>query len=242
MAPLTTLPAFVALAILSNGLLFVLAGGLLHRAYYVKRASEAHLWRIQSDKPLPTREEMKAKLRAVLPNMLAFNGIIGIALWAVFNGYSRVVFDTSAYGLPLLVFTSFLPPVIFHVLAFLVHRLYHTAFFFKHIHYVHHKARTPTFVDGLAMHPIEVVTSALVLVSPAFIVPVHIAAFGLYLTLVGVHELLDHSGIRLQIFPMSASTHHDEHHRVVRRCYAQTFTWLDDLFGTGLEEKKRGSV
>lgn len=231
---LTTLPLFIVFAIVSNGVLFVVLGGALHHAFYVRRADRAHEWRVQPDKPLPTREEMRAKLRAVVPNLVLFNAVVGAALWAIANGYSQVVFDTQRYGAPLLVVTGLLLPVTFHLLAFALHRAYHEPFLFKHIHWVHHKARTPVFIDGLGMHKIEVVTSALTLVAPAFILPTHIAAFALYMTAVGIHELLDHSGIKMRLWPMSPSQHHDEHHRAVKRCYAQTFTFLDDVLGTGM--------
>ena len=228
------LALFVAGTIVANGLLFLLSGGALHYAFYVRRADTAAQWRIQPARPMPTRDDLATKLRFVLPSLVIFNGVLGAAFWAIATGRSQVVFDTTKYGATTLVVTGVLQPFVFHVLAFISHRLYHTPWLLRHVHTVHHRANAPVFIDGLALHPVEAVTTALVLAAPAFVMPNHVIAFGTYFFVVGIHELFDHSGIRLKMPLLSASEHHDEHHRRVSRCYAQTFTFLDDWFGTGM--------
>lgn len=229
-----TLWLFVAGTIVANGLLFLVSGGALHYAYYVERADSAHAWRIQPDRPMPTRADLLAKLRFVVPSLVIFNGVLGVAFWAIATSHSQVVFDTRTHGAATLVATGLLQPFVFHVLAFVSHRLYHTPLLLRHVHAVHHRANAPVFIDGLALHPVEAVTTALVLASPAFLLPTHVVAFAIYFFVVGIHELFDHSGIRLKMPLLSSSMHHDEHHRRVSRCYAQTFTFLDDWFGTGM--------
>lgn len=231
-----SLPIFVVTTIVANGILFLVAGGTLHYAFYVRRADSASTWRIQADRPMPTADDVRAKLRFVLPSLILFNAVLGTIFWAIATHRSLVVFDTRRYGVPTLILTGLLQPVVFHVTAFATHRLFHTPWLLRHVHSVHHRAHTPIFVDGLALHPVEAVTTAFVLTAPAFVLPTHVAGFAIYFFVVGIHELFDHSGIRLKMPLLSSSAHHDEHHRSVKLCYAQTFTFLDTLFGTGLPD------
>ena len=231
---LASLLGFVASAIVGNGVLYLALGAAVHHAYYDRRRDRASEWRLQPDRPMPTWAEIRSRVPALLPNIVLFNGVVGAALWAIANGHSQVVFDTRRWGVVALVLTAPIPVIAFHVLAFVVHRAYHTPSLFRLVHSVHHRERTPCFVDALAMHPFEAVTSAVVLVSPAFFLPQHILTFVAYFSFVGIHEFLDHTGVRMKFWFLSPSAQHDEHHRSVKRCYGQALTWIDDWLGTGI--------
>lgn len=72
--PALPLPLFVIGTIVANGLLFVISGGALHYAFYVKQADTASEWRIQADRPMPTREVLLAVVAQELP--LQTRGIV----------------------------------------------------------------------------------------------------------------------------------------------------------------------
>lgn len=226
---MTPLLQHVLWAIAIGSGVYVGMGGLVHYAYFVRRRDDEARWRIQPGRPIPTWGDVRARMPLVAGNLVLFNGILGATAHAALTGRTRLVSDAT----PLAFALAPLPFLLFHVVAYGVHRVYHAPRLFPLIHAVHHRSRTPFFVDGLVMHPIEAITSALVVVLPAFVVPTHIGAFALYVSLVGMHEFLDHTGIHLRFPGMSPSSHHDEHHRSVRRCYAQTFTFLDTLLDTG---------
>ena len=169
---------------------------------------------------MPTWVEMRTRLPNVVLNLVIFNAIVGAALWAIAAGRSRVVFRIGEHGVLLLVATALAAPLVFPGL-------------FRNVHAVHHRAATPVFVDAHYMHPAEAVYSAVALMLPAFLFPTHAIAFGIYYFTVGFHELLDHTGVRVHMPGLSPSSHHDEHHRSVKRCYGQALPLLDSWLGTG---------
>jgi sterol desaturase/sphingolipid hydroxylase (fatty acid hydroxylase superfamily) len=229
----SSLPWIMAAAVVVNGTFFFVLGGAFHRLHYVRRASEAARWRLQATRPMPTWVEMRARLPNVVLNLVIFNAIVGAAFWAIATGRSRVVFRAGEHGALLLLVTALAAPLVFHGLTYVVHRALHTPWLFRHVHSVHHRAATPVFVDAHYMHPAEAVYSAVALMLPAFLLPTHVVAFGLYYFTVGFHELLDHTGVRVHVPGLSPSSHHDEHHRSVKRCYGQALPLLDAWLGTG---------
>ncbi len=57
-----------------------------------------------------------------------------------------------------------------------------------------------------------------------------------FFAIVGVHEIVDHSGIDLDLPLLSRSRHHDDHHRRSNCYYGQLLSVLDRAHGSVLVE------
>ena len=95
------------------------------------------------------------------------------------------------------------------------------------------------FLDALYEHPLEALYGALVLVAPLFLFPVSLYGYLVFFAVVGVHEIVDHSGIDIDLPLLSRSRHHDDHHRRSNCYYGQLLPVLDRAHGSILVEDRR---
>jgi lathosterol oxidase len=105
---------------------------------------------------------------------------------------------------------------------------------FRAFHHLHHRFKAPMFLDALYEHPVELLYGALVLVTPLFVFPVSLYGYLVFFAVVGVHEIVDHSGIDLDLPLLSRSRHHDDHHRRSNCYYGQLLPVLDRAHGSVL--------
>ncbi len=112
--------------------------------------------------------------------------------------------------------------------------------FYKNIHYLHHKAKTPYALDFIYAHPLEIVLGTLgSFIGILLLNGVYIKSFIIYTHLKLIHEIDVHSGIKSYLsnfFPFIGKTEdHDLHHLKLNGNYASTFTIWDTLCNTRLK-------
>jgi Delta7-sterol 5-desaturase len=123
------------------------------------------------------------------------------------------------------------------------HRLMHKPFWFKAAHAVHHESRPPTAWAAMAFHPWEALTGALVIPALVFIIPVHIGALGMILSVMTIMGISNHMG--WEMFPkwmvhgplgkiLITATHHQKHHDAYRGNYGLYFRFWDKVCGTDI--------
>jgi sterol desaturase/sphingolipid hydroxylase (fatty acid hydroxylase superfamily) len=122
------------------------------------------------------------------------------------------------------------------------HRLMHYKYFYTRMHKYHHEYKSPVVYCDLFIHPLEAIGYYCILYSPAFVVKnLPKESFLLYMAILGVFGVLDHSGVdfRLPWFLFSYEARfHDLHHKHFNVNYAFPFQWPDRIFGTLLKVEK----
>ncbi|MGN6376553.1 MAG: sterol desaturase family protein [Sphingomonas sp.] len=166
----------------------------------------------------------------------------GVVAWGWANrGWTLIYRDIDAWPLwywPL----SILVYLVAHDTWFYwSHRWMHRPRWFRIAHAVHHASRPPTAWAAMAFHPVEALTGAIVIPLLVFVVPIHIAALGVVLTVMTVMGVTNHMG--WEIFPafiwrgplgavLITASHHQRHHERYRCNYGLYFRFWDRLCGT----------
>ncbi len=225
---------YLAMFLGIGNLLFVGVGGGVHYWYYVKNRDKAKEWKLQPDKFLSPRLAREAMLLGLFNYNIA-SASFGVIAWGVLEqGWSQIYYDINDYSYGWAALSVFLCWLFIETAAFFLHAGGHIPWFYKNLHYVHHRYSAPTFWTISAMHPIEWIIHASYIVLPAFIFPMHI---GLYMTVVAITFIAgywDHCGIRLPFeLPLHGSNRfHDDHHKYFHVNFGFTCSLYDKIFDT----------
>ncbi|TXC73710.1 sterol desaturase family protein [Sphingorhabdus soli] len=166
----------------------------------------------------------------------------GIVAWGwAEHGWTRVYSDVGAYPIWWLP-ASVLAYLFAHDTWFYwTHRLMHRPRWFRAMHAVHHASRPPTAWAAMSFHPLEALTGALVIPALVFIVPIHVGALFVVLTIMTVMGVTNHMG--WEMFPrglvhgrlgrwLITASHHQRHHDRYACNYGLYFRVWDRLCGT----------
>jgi len=121
------------------------------------------------------------------------------------------------------------------------HRWMHRPRVFRIFHAVHHASRPPTAWAAMAFHPTEALTQAFVIPLLVFLVPIHVSALAVVLSVMTVMGVTNHMG--WEMFPRAlvegpvgrwliTASHHQRHHDIYRCNYGLYFRLWDRLCGT----------
>ncbi len=223
--------AIVALTITINLAFFFLGGGLLHWWFHGRQRDRPEAWKHQPAR-FQSRRDMVRKLPLVIFNGFILQLAVGVGVWAMFEGRTRAFWELGAASWPYLLASTAAMFLWYHVALYYVHRLMHRPRMFRWFHRIHHEQKSPVFLDALYEHPIEAAWGAFVLTAPLFLFPVWAWSYFVFIAVVGVHEILDHAGVNLNLPLLSRSSAHDEHHRRSSCYYGQLLPLLDRLHGS----------
>ena len=104
------------------------------------------------------------------------------------------------------------------------HRLMHTPYFFKRIHYKHHEDRSVYPIDTFYMTFLDVSLNVLVLAIPVLFLRMNVMEYSMMTYFYVTGEFLAHSNI--------LTNHHLIHHWKVKGNYCILFPIFDVIFGT----------
>jgi sterol desaturase/sphingolipid hydroxylase (fatty acid hydroxylase superfamily) len=112
------------------------------------------------------------------------------------------------------------------------HRAMHLPPLYRALHKYHHHYKSPRPFDDLFIHPVEAAGYYCILYSPAFVVGrMPVAAFLMYMAVMGVCGVLDHCGVHVDT-PVYSTRFHDAHHALTRVNFAFPFPLMDLIHGT----------
>ena len=173
----------------------------------------------------------------------------GIIAWGWDNhGWTAIYSDIAEYPLWYWPLSVFLYLFAHDTWFYWTHRLMHRPKWFRIAHAVHHASRPPTAWAAMSFHPIEALTGAVVIPLLVFLIPIHVAALALVLTIMTVMGVTNHMG--WEMFPRAlvhsrvgnwviTASHHQRHHDEYRCNYGLYFRFWDRLCNTdkGLTDK-----
>ena len=166
----------------------------------------------------------------------------GIVAWGWQNqGWTRIYSQVAAYPLWYLPLSVMLYLFVHDTWFYWTHRWMHQPRLFRIAHAVHHASRPPTAWAAMSFHPWEAITGAVVIPALVFIIPIHVGALGVVLSIMTVMGVTNHMG--WEVFPRAVvhgplgnwlitATHHQRHHAEYRGNYGLYFRFWDRICGT----------
>jgi Delta7-sterol 5-desaturase len=186
--------------------------------------------------------QMKREVFWSLASAAIYGAPAGIVAWGWQNrGWTLIYTDVHAYPLWVLPVSIFACLFAHDTWFYWTHRWMHTPKLFRIAHAVHHASRPPTAWAAMSFHPWEALTGAVVIPALVFIIPLHVAALAVVLSLMTVMGVTNHMG--WEMFPrfvvqgalgnwLITATHHQRHHDEYRGNYGLYFRFWDKLCGT----------
>ena len=166
----------------------------------------------------------------------------GIVAWGWSNrGWTQIYGDLHAFPLWYLPVSVFLFLAAHDTWFYWTHRLMHRPWWFRVAHATHHASRPPTAWAAMSFHPWEALTGAIVIPALVFLIPIHVGALAVVLSVMTLMGVTNHMG--WELFPrfmvsgklgtwLITATHHQRHHDEYRCNYGLYFRFWDRVCGT----------
>ena len=186
--------------------------------------------------------QMRREIAWSLASAAIYGVPAGVLAWGWrSHGWTRVYADVHAWPLWYWPVSILLYLFLHDSWFYWTHRWMHRPRPFRLAHAVHHASRPPTAWAAMAFHPVEALTGAVVIPALVLLVPIHVAALGLVLTIMTVMGVTNHMG--WEMFPRAmwtgplggwliTASHHQRHHERYRCNYGLYFRFWDRLCGT----------
>jgi len=190
---------------------------------------------IEKYKVQPEKRESNSKICWMIANVV-FNQLTSVLLAS--TGYANMKAlgrQAGMEGLPSvgrLTVEMIICAFLYDFFFYFIHRLMHTKWLYKNVHYVHHSSRTSMTLTQSYFHPLDFFFSLLAAGLPPFLISNHVVTTAAWLLVISFESLTAHSGYDLPIFPDPGP--HDFHHSHPARPanFGSFFLVWDRLLGT----------
>lgn len=211
-------------------LISVIVVGLFDNCNFLKKfkISQKHQYK-------QYREEIFYSLLSIL----IFSFIIVISIKLAEVNILRIAFESD---INVQTFFKAAILVILHDLYFyIVHHVLHRPWFYKKIHYIHHKFQQPSIFSTFCFHPVEALFQFMYLPIVTIFLSVNLSSLLLFGIVSFLMNAYGHCGydffkdLRYSRFwkkVLNTSTHHNMHHHYNRFNYSLYFNYLDYIFKT----------
>lgn len=203
----------------------------MHLYFHRRPRHSAGEWKHQPRR-FQTRQMMLEKVPLVLLNSAIINGALGVAAYLLVEGGSLAFWDPAEHSWLYIAASTAGLFLWYHTLLYYWHRTMHRPWLFKRFHHVHHKYKYPVWLDALYEHPIEAAWGAVVILSPLFVFPIWAPSFFFFMVVMGLHEVIDHAGVVINIPFLATSKAHDDHHLRCNVYFGQLLPLLDAVHDT----------
>ena len=129
--------------------------------------------------------------------------------------------------------------LLYDIYEYFIHRLLHTKWFYRNIHYIHHKNNSPDLLSSFVFHPFETFLLILPLITIKLI-PMCDVLFLLLSTIFYSSTILQHCGFYIPFYEnylgyfFVSPEHHDIHHLKSKGNYGIFTPFCDYLLNTKL--------
>jgi Delta7-sterol 5-desaturase len=191
------------------------------------------------NRPLKTKQIEKEIMLSLL-SIVMFGFITVFTAFLVNHGILHVTWTFVWWQLPMEMIALFLWNEIHF---YLCHRLLHTKWLYKHVHYVHHQSVTPTSYSTFSFHFAEalllgsVMTTALLFYPFSVISLLTLPLMSIILNVLG-HYNFDAFPSRTMGSLFSFTRRHSYHHSKNTGNYGFFLPYFDLIFSTRIQEKK----
>jgi sterol desaturase/sphingolipid hydroxylase (fatty acid hydroxylase superfamily) len=224
---------------LGYALWYAAGAGLLWLGFYVLfRRAALHRKVVRR---VPPRWQLGQEAAASLRSLLVFGLVaLGIRL-AARSGYTRIYWQVGEYGWGWFVASIAVAVLVHDAYFYWTHRLLHQRWLFRLLHRTHHRSTNPTPWAAYSFGVGEALVQAGIAPLLLFTVPMHPAAFMLFMIWQIGFNVFGHCGY--EIYPrwfletwagklLNTPTHHALHHEKFRCNYGIYFNVWDRLLGT----------
>jgi Delta7-sterol 5-desaturase len=190
---------------------------------------------------LPAGSEIRREMLYSATSMAIFSAVAVVTVIAAKAGWTRLYFRFGDYPAAWFWISIACAILIHDTWFYWTHRLMHHRRLFRFFHRVHHLSHNPSPWAAYAFDPAEAVVQALIFPLVLVLMPMHPAAFGLFMLWQIVHNILGHTGF--EIYPrwlmdtwlgkiLNTPTNHAMHHEKLRGNYGLYFNVWDRLMKT----------
>ena len=184
----------------------------------------------------PRRARPWLELQHSTTSILIFTLLL-CGLWIVSEaGFTRVYFTVAEHGTAYFVFSIVVMAVVHDTYYYFAHRFMHHPKVFRYVHKVHHSFSNPTPFASYAFHPLEALIEVAWVGPLMLIMPIHPAAFAIYVVILTVFNVISHLGYEFYRPTVArwfiTSTHHNMHHAGSKGHYMLYFNLWDRLLAT----------
>jgi sterol desaturase/sphingolipid hydroxylase (fatty acid hydroxylase superfamily) len=232
----------IAAAILAS----ILAMSLIVASRYLA-ASGAFAWLTGRRSPglyAGQAAQIRREIGWSLASAIVYGAPAGLLAWGwQARGWTRLYADVDAYPLWWLPGSALVYLLLHDTWFYWTHRWLHRPGPFRLAHRVHHASRPPTAWAAMSFHPLEALTGAVVIPGLMLLIPIHVGALIVVLTVMTLMGVTNHMG--WELFParlvagragawLITASHHHRHHIDYGGNYGLYFRFWDRLCGTDL--------
>lgn len=189
----------------------------------------------------PTRRQIGRETLHSVRSLIVFSAVTTAVVFAAIGGWTRLYNRVGEYGWAWFVGSIVVALVIHDTYFYWTHRLMHHRRLYRLFHRTHHLSTNPTPWAAYAFSVPEAVVQAGIGPLIVFAVPMHGAAFAVFMAVQIGFNVIGHGGY--EIWPgwfistragrfLNTPTHHALHHEKFRGGYGLYFNVWDRLMGT----------
>ena len=189
----------------------------------------------------PKRWQIAREIAHSLRSIAIFGLVTGAVVYAAMGGWTRLYLDVDRYGWGWFLGSIAVMIVVHDTYFYWTHRAMHHPRLYRWLHHTHHRSTSPTPWAAYAFSPGEALIQAGIGPLIVFTIPVHPAAFGIFMIWQISFNVFGHCGY--EIFPRSflasragwvlnSITHHSLHHEKFRANFGLYFNVWDRLMKT----------
>lgn len=182
------------------------------------------------------REVLLSSYSAII---FSITGMVLLVLWQL--GFTQIYANIHDYPLWYIPISIAIYLIIHDFYYYWLHKWMHVSLILRKYHMSHHQSVNTTAFTSFSFHPVESFLQAVIVPIILMIVPMSIVAVMITLFLMTLSAIINHAGV--EVYPLSkkfkffqkhiiGATHHDIHHRNLKKNFGLYFTFWDRMMKT----------